>query len=923
MSQRWRVRIAFGALVLGAGVGYAVALPFETRPREKLLSGLEISESAPGLPATDLGGPLPIRLIDMGGVGIPADTSAWGSSYSHATHAFDQLILEEAPWIDPVGADRIRADWRRYVERMSAMGSNAVVLDAFLEVLNFDRIGNGHEIYRAGDPLRHRHLAYRTFFDELVADAGAVGMDVYLKTDLPVVTPALGRHLARIGDDASTPEFWSVYGAGLDELFEKMPDLAGVVVRIGEAGPLYQADGVEYSSYMGVRTPADLQMLLRTLLPVFERHGKTMIFRTWSVGLGPLGDLHNDPALFEQVLGSIQSDALIVSTKFVQGDYFGFLPLNPTLLVGEQQRIIEYQARREFEGFGALPNYLGHAHAASLRQALAANSRIVGTSLWAQEGGPLRAGPLSLYDVAGFWRWTDANVYATTRLALEPGADPRVLAEDWARSTFGDDPIVARAMGHLLLTSREALETGFYIRPYAEQRIEVVGVEAPPILWIFEWDVLAGWSSVLAALYGSVAADVETPIAEGFEALGLTATMRSVLLALEPRIGAHPDFPLLLASVDYQASLFAALADYRESFLRYYAWLDRGGDPSAWRAAARRFQITARAHMERYGEDLDFPAFDFAPALRATDRALAAGPKTQTARALTGALLVTFLLGGAWFQRRTPDYPGKSVARLIWMGASRPSRLLDRVRTSRWAAWAPPGAVLVGVVAAVSLLLADSVAVATGIVVLGIGYSGTLALSWQGATEETGSWAAASSTLGPLLLGSALVLSVIAIRGPDYFWFLFWSEIGFRTAVFGTAIALGLWAIASSHWMGHALSGGRTWFAGGSVLAAGGVMLLVLSGLLPDLEGTLAALDDPFQLLPMRRAIINGITHYAGVPGDSRLAPALLGGALLLVGLTVRGRDRPAQDAAGQSPDRGHRGTEGDAQATAAARPCP
>ena len=905
ISARWRVWIALTVVVLAGLLGGLLARPFGAEIHEQRLSGLEWAETPAVLPAAPETGSLPLRLVDMGGVGIPADTAAWGHSYSHATHAFDQLILDGPPWLDPAGADAVREDWRAYVARMARMGSNAVILDAFLELVTFDGLGSGTEVYPDGDPLRPRHLAYRAFFGELVADARTAGMEVYLKTDLPVATPELRGYLAGLdaGLDTGRPEFWSVYAAALEEVFDQMPGVAGVVVRIGEAGPLYQADGVEYSSWMGVREPAQLQVMLRTLLPVFEARDRTLIFRTWSVGVGPLGDLHNDPAVYEAVLGPIRSDALILSTKFVRGDYFGFLPLNPTLLVGTHERIIEYQARREYEGFGALPNYLGPAHAAALRQVLAANPHVVGTSIWAQEGGPLRAGPLSLYDVTGFWRWTDANVYATTRLTLDPAADPVALSEDWARETFGDDPETARGMARILATSREAMEKGLYIRPYARQRVEVVGVDAPPILWVFEWDVVAGWSSVLAAVYRAVADDVETPIAEGFEAVALTRSMRETLRSLAPRIGGHPDYPAMLRSLDYQESLFGALADYRESFLRYHAWLEHGGDPGPWRAAARRFLGSGRAHVETFGADLDFPAFDVGPALRATERALGEGGRTWTARVLAGLLLLTFVLGASWFQRRTPAFPGKGVARLVWIGASRPYRLAGRLGRGRWAPWLLAGVILAGAVACVTLLLASPTAVALGVSALGLGYMATLARSWRAGGAGSTPWAEAPAALGPGLLAALLILSVTAVRGPDYFWFLFWTREAFRAVLFAVVIGMGLWAVVSSHWTGHALSGGRGWFAGGSVLTAAGLMLLVLSGLLPDLEGTLAALDDPFQLLPMRRAIINGITHYAGVSGSALFTPGVVGGGLLLLGLVMRGRDRRPEGGPGPEND--------------------
>ena len=85
-----------------------------------------------------------------------------------------------------------------------------------------------------------------------------------------------------------------------------------------------------------------------------------MIFRTWSVGVGAVGDMHTNPASYEAVLGGIDSPALIVSTKYTLGDFYSWLPLNDTLEQGAaaaDRRVPE--SRREFENFGAFPNDLG------------------------------------------------------------------------------------------------------------------------------------------------------------------------------------------------------------------------------------------------------------------------------------------------------------------------------------------------------------------------------------------------------------------------------------------------------------------------------------------------------------------------------------------------------------------------------------
>jgi hypothetical protein len=813
---------------------------------------------------------LPLRLTDAGSVGREPDPAAFagGTDYSLNTDVVAGALLPRAPWVDAAAVRRIDAQFRRFVEHALAQGHNGIVVPGFLEYVTFDGV-----LPDGGDHAA-RARAMAAAFAPVFRYAADLGLRVYFLTDMLATTPALDRHLA--GLSTEDPRLWTVYRTGLEELYRTMPFASGLMVRIGEGGDVYQQAGWDIGSRIAVTTPRAVREMLTALLGA----GREVVFRTWTVGVGAVGDLHTNPASYEEVLGSIDDPRLIVSTKYTLGDFYSHLPFNTTLETGRHRRIVEFQSRREFEGSGALPNDLTGLHRDALRRFLAANPHVEGVWTWTQDGGPLRAGPMSLLLRSGFWQLWDLNSYGLARLARDPGDDPAAITAAWARATFSDDPRTVAAIGSVMASSREAVTTGLYVRPYADLRVRALGLEPPPMMWIFEWDIPTGDTAALGVVYALSRDRIDDAVGDGDRAVALARRMRATLAATDPGTWRDPALRTrFLAALDYQVDLFGVLGAYRATVLRHVQWLDTGSAAAReqWRAAEQRYRAARTVHEQRYAGDLDLPAYN----LTAADLGLARADRDPAMAVLARVLLGLLLLGAVL---RSP------VRRALWLGATRPWRLGDLDPPSR------TDRVLVLLVPALALLasrltLTWFAAPAHLLVTLGAWavYAATARLLLRG-RDPYALWAVIG---GVAVLRSVLLLAVLAVRGPGHLWLRFWT--GERSLYITVAVAAFGWLfVATALALRHAYGLRR---AGAVVLVAVGVPLAVLGGLVAaiGLERALTAWNDQLTLLPWGLSRILGITVHLGIPASlpllavgAGLLLAAAGGLVLVAGRLVR-----------------------------------
>ncbi len=835
---------------------------------------------------------LPLRMVDLGAVGVTANPAEWepGDDYSHVSRAFENAYLPAAPYIDDAALAADYGEWDAYLRHILALGYNAVAWNGFIEYVDFSTAEGG--VYPAGDDHIDRAHALRTAFTPFWERAAELGVKIYLRTDMLALTPELATYFdGRFGSaDTENPELWKVYTDALGELYREVPAISGVLIRIGEGGSIYQEPGWDYYSALAVRSVEAVRTMLTAFTGQAEASGREVIFRTWSVGIGDVGDMHTDPASYHAVLDGIDSPALIVSTKYTLGDFYSWLPLNETLETGEQRRIVEFQSRREFEAFGSFPNDLGPQFQWALQTLLAANPRIEGIWTWTQDGGPWRAGPMTLYLKAGFWQLYELGTMQAAALARDPGTDVADVTRAWASRYLASDPAAAAAVVEAMASSRTAIEQGLYLQRFAENRVSAVGLEPPPQMWLFEWDILTGDTATLDTIYAIVGADhVDETIRQGEEAVAAAQRMRD-LVAQAPVDGWRPGArEELLATLDYEIDVLRMLGAYRAMFLTQAEWHDTL-DPAVyarWLTARDAFASAAAEHRERYQGDVAHPAWNLAAAelgLERADRDLA---MSWLARVLLVLAAAWLLIGVLSARTRLVRRPGAAAARATWIAATRPWRasesMLGLSTLDRALIVLVPGALLVGTRAVQTSFLAPvQLAVTLGAWAV---FAAVLLLIVR--SRGRAAWAVIAAVGGVVVLRCMLVLAALSATGPGGYWFGFWTDPVRRTLYISLAFAAFLWAFVAAGWALAGRLGARR--ATGAVLAAVGAGLAVPAAIVGavGLEQALTVWNDQLGLLPWGLARILGITTYLEIPDDTAWWAAAFGAALLVAGVLL------------------------------------
>lgn len=279
--------------------------------------------------------------------------------------------------------------------------------------------------------------------------------------------------------DPLDPRVRAWWRAKADEIYHYVPDFGGFLVKANSEGTPGPQDFH--------RTHADgANMMAEALAP----HGGVVIWRAF------VYSAENNEDRFRQAYSEFHRfdgqfrDNVIVQVKNGPIDFQPREPFSP--LFGAMPRTnigMEFQVTKEYLGFNTHLAYLGTMWEEVLRSDTYARGQ--GSTVARVIDGSLFERPRSL--LAGVantgndrnWsgsQFAQANWYALGRFAWDPGVPARVVAEDWARMTWGNDPALVRPIVEMMMGSRQAVVD--YMTPLGLHHLMATGHHYGPGPWI-------------------------------------------------------------------------------------------------------------------------------------------------------------------------------------------------------------------------------------------------------------------------------------------------------------------------------------------------------------------------------------------------------------------------------------------------------
>jgi len=395
-------------------------------------------------------------------------------------------------------------DFKFLVEALFARDFNVVTLDDMAHLLEEPF----YPIY-----LNEKIGHYQKLYESLFEIAKLAGMKVWITTDFIYSNDDLEDYLG-----SKVNDWIDFFESRVIHLFEQFPKLDGLILRIGEVdGKDVEGD---FRSHPMIKYHHHLNHLLLKLMPIFEQKNKTLIMRTWSVGMYPVGDMMWNKSSLEKILKNVHSDHFVISMKYGESDFFRYLGLNKLFKKLKIPMIIELQARREYEGAGEYPSFIGYEYM-RFKNKLAENSYLLGTMVWIQTGGWTHFKRLTFLTPEAIWNVINID---TIQMMFHHNYNMEEILERLHKEHAAH--LLFKEFQTFMEYSHDVIRQLLYIESFAAERLYFRRIRIPPLMGL-TWDAI--WiHPMVARMVYHFGVDHGKIVRKGWKALAKLEKMKQI-----------------------------------------------------------------------------------------------------------------------------------------------------------------------------------------------------------------------------------------------------------------------------------------------------------------------------------------------------------------------------------------------------------
>ncbi len=356
-------------------------------------------------------------------------------------------------------------------EKLASLGMDAMVINEFKFphcAVTFDSLDKSISPVGSDERAWAEELAEE--INNRIDECHKNGLEAFFFTDIIVLPKRLVElYRNEICDENGNISFkrpftWTVHKIMLDELFNRFPDMDGLVIRTGETYthniPYHCGNGpVDYKNdYDGsIAVHAGLLNMLRE--EVCVKRNKKIVYRTWDFGY-----FHTRPEYYMAVTSQVEPHpGLYIAIKHTNGDYFRTYPFNKTITLGNHKQIVEVQCQREYEGKGAYPNYIARSVINGFEETkddpaprclndIKDHPLYAGIWTWSRGGGWY--GPYLQNEL-----WCDLNAYVLSQWGHNPDRSEAEIFEEYA-ALIGISPETQEHFRRMCVLTPDAIIRG-------------------------------------------------------------------------------------------------------------------------------------------------------------------------------------------------------------------------------------------------------------------------------------------------------------------------------------------------------------------------------------------------------------------------------------------------------------------------------